>query len=112
MLVELNTFGFVIETYNGIMEPHDFVVRTRVRGLKSPNSNFHCDDEKSSLHSFSLNATSKRQKDTTIFFFAQKWTKLIFSFFLIQPLFFAFYFKCLISCFFSSTTTYNLCFYF
>jgi len=70
MLVELNTFKFVIETQNGIIKPFVFVVRTRVCSLKSPNSNFHHDDGKSSLHFFSLNTTSKQQKNTIIFIFA------------------------------------------
>jgi len=70
MLVELNTFKFVIETQNGIIKPFVFVVRTRVCSLKSPNSNFHHDDGKSSLHFFSLNAPSKQQKSTIIFIFA------------------------------------------
>jgi hypothetical protein len=69
MLVELNIFGFVIETQNGIIKPHVFVVRTKVCILKSLNSNFHRDDGKS-LHFFSLSATSKQQKNTTIFIFA------------------------------------------
>jgi len=70
MLVELNTFGFVIETQNGIIKPCVFVVRTKVCILKLPNSNFHHDDAKSLLHFFFLNATSKQQKNTTIFIFA------------------------------------------
>ncbi len=70
MLVELNTFGFVIETQNGIIKPCVFVVRTKVCILKLPNSIFHHDDGKSSLHFFSSNMISKQQKNTTIFIFA------------------------------------------
>jgi hypothetical protein len=93
MLVELNTFSFVIETQNGIIKPCVFVVRTKVCILKLPNSNFHHDDAKSLLHFFSLNATSKQQKNTTIFIFAltfllkmacTKMDKNDFSFFFFQ----------------------------
>ncbi len=70
MLVELNTFKFMIETHNGIIEPCVFVVRTKVCNLKLMNSNFHHDDVKSLLHSFSLKTTSKQQKDITIFIFS------------------------------------------
>jgi len=59
----------VIETQNGIIKRRVFVVRTRVCSLKSPNSNFHHDDGKSSLHFFSLNAPSKQQKKHYHFYF-------------------------------------------
>jgi hypothetical protein len=70
-------------------------------------------------------ATSKQQKNTSIFIFAltcllkMACTKMDksdlspFLFFVIQPLLFAFYFKCLfVPCLFSSITTCNLCFLF
>jgi hypothetical protein len=119
ILMEQNTFSFLIETHNGIRKPCVFVVRIKVCNLQLLNSNFHHDDGESLLQSSSLNLTSKWQEDVATFVYTltrllkmvcmdmDKGDVLVF-FSLIQPLLFVIY----VQCFMSSAITCNLCFMF